>query len=132
MNITRNIKRVVIIGTMIVAISFGGNAWAFKSVGASPVAKLSLAAGASDRDDLLETLNRPSGEELYYALFEGKSLADIAAANGADVQRVIDLQTEELTRQLDMRLASGSITKEQYEAYRAEVPEIISRSVNPA
>ncbi|NGM85014.1 hypothetical protein G5B47_21675 [Paenibacillus sp. 7124] len=131
MNITRNIKRVVIVGTMIVAISFGGNAWASKSVSSSPVAKLSLSAGAAGRDDLLETLNRPSGEELYYALFEGKSLADIAEANGADVQQVIDLQTEQLTRQLDERLASGSITREQYEAYSEEVPEIISRSVDP-
>ncbi|MDT3427243.1 hypothetical protein J2Z22_002794 [Paenibacillus forsythiae] len=130
MNFKQNIKRVIIVGTMIVAISFGGNTWGSGNVSASPVAKLSLAAGALEHDDLLEALNEPSGEELYYSLHEGKSLADIASANGADARQVIDLQTRQLARQLEQRLASGSITKEQYEAYLAEVPEIISRSVN--
>ncbi|QWU16528.1 hypothetical protein SAMN04487895_107147 [Paenibacillus sophorae] len=129
MNIKRNIKRVMIVGTMIVAISFGGNTWGSSTVSASPVAKLSLSAASLERDDLLEALKQPSGEDLYYSLYEGKSLAEIASENSAEVQQVIDLQTEQLTRQLDQRLASGSITPEQYEAYKAEVPDIIRSSV---
>ncbi|MBW4084791.1 hypothetical protein [Paenibacillus sp. S150] len=122
-----NIKRVMIVGTMIVAISFGGTTWGKPVVSASPVAKWSTASVA-DKDDLLEALNQSSDEELYNALYDGKSLKDIAEENGGDIDSVVHLQVSQLTQQLDQRLASGSITRQQYTVQKAELKEIVTQS----
>jgi hypothetical protein len=126
-----NIKRVMIVGTMIVAMSFGGTAWGKSAATASPVAKWSTSASATvaDKDELLDALNQSSDEELYEALYEGKSLKDIATEKGGNIRNVIDLQVAQLTQQLDSRLASGSITREQYTAQKAEVRELVTQSV---
>ncbi|CAH1219453.1 hypothetical protein PAECIP111892_04761 [Paenibacillus auburnensis] len=124
-----NIKRVMIVGTMIVAMSFGGTAWGRTAAIASPVAKWSTSAAVADKDELLEALNQSSDEELYEALYDGKSLKDIAAENGGNINQVINLQVAQLTQQLDSRLASGSITREQYAAQKAEVRELVTQSV---
>ncbi|MNY81751.1 hypothetical protein D3C86_2234750 [compost metagenome] len=63
-------------------------------------------------------------------MYSGQSLAQIASANQGDVQQVIDLQLAELTQQLDERLAAGSLTQEQYEAQKAELPAIVASSVH--
>ncbi|MNI59830.1 hypothetical protein D3C73_1150100 [compost metagenome] len=123
-----NIKRVMIVGTMIVAISFGGTAWGKPALNASPVAKWS-ATSVADKDDLLKALNQSSDEELYDALYDGKSLMDIAEENGGNIAGVIDLQLSQLTEQLNQRLASGSITRQQYAAQKAELKEIVTQSV---
>ncbi|MHA6532148.1 SHOCT domain-containing protein [Paenibacillus sp. BAC0078] len=123
-----NIKRVMIVGSMIVAISFGGTAWGKPLASASPVAKWS-ATSVAEKDDLLEALNQSSDEELYDALYDGKSLKDIAADNGGSIDSVINLQVAQLTQQLDARLASGSITQQQYTAQKAELKEIVAQSV---
>ncbi|MNC34294.1 hypothetical protein D3C76_77080 [compost metagenome] len=123
-----NIKRVMIVGTMIVAISFGGTAWGKPAATASPVAKWS-ATSVAEKDDLLEALNQSSDEELYDALYDGKSLVDIAAENGGNIGSVINLQVNQLTQQLDQRLASGSITQQQYAMQKAELKEIVTQSV---
>lgn len=123
-----NIKRVMIVGTMVVAMSFGGTAWGKPAVTASPVAKWST-TGVADKDELLDALNQSSDDELYEALYDGKSLADIAAENDGNIGRVIQLQVSQLTQQLDARLASGSITAQQHAAYKAEVRELVAQSV---
>ncbi|WP_150272469.1 SHOCT domain-containing protein [Paenibacillus tepidiphilus] len=123
-----NIKRVMIVGTMVVAMSFGGTAWARTVVLAAPVAKWSVSSLAGS-DVLLAALKQSSDEELYEALYDGKSLKDIAEANGGDIDSVIQLQVAELTEQLGERLASGSISQEQYEAQKAELLEIVTASV---
>ncbi|ASA25235.1 hypothetical protein [Paenibacillus donghaensis] len=122
-----NIKRVMVVGTMIVAISFGGINWNKTTVNAMPVAKWS-STGVADKDELLDALNQESEEELYAALYDGKSLKEIAAAKNGDLERVINLQIAELTRQLDQRLASGSISSLQYSAQRAELKELVTES----
>ncbi|MNH41633.1 hypothetical protein D3C79_1031690 [compost metagenome] len=66
---------------------------------------------------------------MYEALYDGKSLKDIAAENGGNINSVINLQVAQLTQQLDSRLASGSITREQYTAQKAEVRELVTQSV---
>ncbi|MFF2909293.1 hypothetical protein [Paenibacillus sp. NPDC057934] len=123
-----NIKRVMIVGTMVVAMSFGGTAWGSSITSASPVAKW-VATGIADKDDLLEALNQSSDEELYDSLYDGKSLQDIATDQGGDIANVIELQLTQLTQQLDERLHSGSITAEQYAAHKAEIKEIVEQSV---
>lgn len=125
-----NIKRVMIVGTMIVAMSFGGTAWGKPSLTASPVAKWSTSASVNDKDELLEALNQSSNEELYEALYDGKSLHDIALANGGDIDSVIQLQVNQLALQLDARLASGSITSRQHAEQKAELVELVTQSVH--
>lgn len=131
-------KRIIIVSTMAVAIAVGvvwneeTNASAIgdkystccKFKGADQTAQ-----DAAAQDQLKQALADASDEEIYDALYNGKSLADIAASNDADVQNVIDLQVAELTEQLDMRLASGSLSPDAYEAYISEVSEIITQSV---
>ncbi|CAM4215118.1 SHOCT domain-containing protein [Paenibacillus typhae] len=124
-----NIKRVMIVGTMIVAMSFGGTAWGRTAALALPVAKWSTSTPVADKDELLDALNQSSEEELYESLYEGKSLKDIAAENGGNIDSVINLQIAQLTEQLDLRLASGSITAEQYTAQKAELRELVTQSV---
>ncbi|GGH30596.1 hypothetical protein [Paenibacillus segetis] len=123
-----NIKRVIIVGTMIVVMSFGNSALGDSVANASPVAKWS-STSVSEKDDLLVALNQSSDEELYESLYEGKSLNDIAADHGGDIAEVIQLQMTQLTQQLDNRLHSGSITTEQYAAYKEELKEVVEQSV---
>lgn len=123
-----NIKRVMIVGTMVVVMSFGGTAWSGSITSASPVAKWTT-TGVAEKDDLLEALNQSTDEELYDSLYEGKSLHDIASRQGGDIENVIELQMNQLTQQLDERLHSGSITLEQYIAHKAELQEIVEQSV---
>ncbi|OMF98249.1 hypothetical protein BK147_10345 [Paenibacillus sp. FSL R7-0337] len=125
-----NIKRVMIVGTMIVAMSFGGTAWGKPALHTLPVAKWST-SDVADTDELLDALNLnpTSDEELYDALYDGKSLRNIAEENGGNVTRVINLQVKQLTQQLEARLASGGITLQQFNAQRAELREIVAQSV---
>ncbi|QSF45402.1 hypothetical protein [Paenibacillus tianjinensis] len=127
-----NIKRVMIVGTMIVAMSFGGTAWGKPAAVTLPVAKWSTSASVADKDELLDALNQSSDEELYEALYDGKSLKDIAAENGGNIHKVINLQVAQLTQQLDSRLASGSISREQYTVQKAELRELVTQSVTTA
>ncbi|MCL6604070.1 MAG: hypothetical protein K6T94_14470 [Paenibacillus sp.] len=123
-----NIKRVMIVGTMVVAMSFGGTNWGKLTVSASPIAKWSNTSVA-DNDELLEALNQSSDEELYEALYDGKSLQDIATSHNGNITAVIDLQVAQLTKQLQLRLASGSISEQQFTMQKAELREIVAQSV---
>ncbi|TCZ76315.1 SHOCT domain-containing protein [Paenibacillus albiflavus] len=81
------------------------------------------------KDPLLQILGLSSDEEMYSALSNGQTLADIASDHEADIEQVIKLQTSQMTEQLDQRLASGSITAEVYEAQKAELASVITGSV---
>ncbi|SEU23500.1 hypothetical protein [Paenibacillus sp. NFR01] len=124
------LKRVIIIGTMIVAVSFGGNAWA-KPVLAAPVIKWTV-PDTDEQDELLGLLNQNSDDELYEALYSGKSLADMAGGKNGNLERVIELQMAELAGQLNERLAAGSITAEQHAVYTAELRDVVTASAKTA
>jgi hypothetical protein len=121
-----NPKRSIIIGTMVVAMTLGGSTWSNK-VSASSITETHSAAAAV-KDDLSQILKVSSDEEIYNAIYDGKSLADIANHNQVDVNNVVDLQVAQLTEQLDLRLASGSLTLQQYEEQKSELRDIITRS----
>jgi hypothetical protein len=121
-----NPKRSIIIGTMVVAMTLGGSTWSNK-VSASSITETHSAAAAV-KDDLSQILKVSSDEEIYNAIYDGKSLADIANHNQVDVNNVVDLQVAQLTEQLDLRLASGSLTLQQYEEQKSELKDIITRS----
>ncbi|MFC5653118.1 hypothetical protein ACFPYJ_29210 [Paenibacillus solisilvae] len=129
-----NAKRVFIIGTMAAAISFGSGIGSAKT-SADPLDRSNTIYIAQTgeksevpTDDLQQLLGVSSDQEIYDALYEGKSLADIASANHTDVQHVIDLQIGELTAQLDERLASGSLSQTDYDLQKSELTELITAS----
>jgi hypothetical protein len=119
-----NPKRIIVVGTMVVAITLCGSSW--NNINAS-ITK-SHNATVAVKDDLLQILKVSSDEEIYNAIYDGKSLADIANDNQVDVNNVIDLQVAQLTDQLDLRLASGSLTLQHYEQQKSELRDIITRS----
>jgi len=123
-----NIKRVMIVGTMVVVLSFGNAAISGSITSACPAAKWS-STGAPEKDEFLNALNHSSDEELVQSLYEGKSLHDIASEQGGDIEDVIELQVAQLSKQLDERLRSGSITAERHAAHKAEIREIVEQSV---
>ncbi|WP_063891888.1 hypothetical protein [Paenibacillus sp. Soil787] len=119
-------KQMLMIHTMALTLSMGGTRW-IDPLRANPIANKQNTVPI--KEDLLHVLGLSSEEDIYIAQYNGLSLADMAKANQVDVQKVIELQLAELTEQLNLRLSSGSITPEQYEAQRAELPEIIIKSV---
>ncbi|WP_375104534.1 hypothetical protein ACDZ28_09695 [Paenibacillus sp. RS8] len=123
-----DIKRVIIVGTVVIVMSFG-NAWSSLTANASSPAQWSTVKAADKDELLLKALNKPTDEDLYDALYDGKSLQDIAIEQNTDIEDVINLQVAQLTEQLDSRLASGSITAEQYAAHKAELRDIVTESV---
>jgi uncharacterized protein YqfB (UPF0267 family) len=89
---------------------------------------VSLNTKDDNKDELLTALNHSSEEDLYQDLYAGKSLKTIADENDGDFSQVVALQVNQLRQQLDDRLASGSITQEQYEAQHAEIEQIVLES----
>ena len=130
-----NVKRMFVIGTMAAAISFSSGIGSEKA-SADPldrsniihIAQSGEKSGASN-DDLQQLLGVSSDQEIYDALYGGKSLADIANANHTDVQHVIDLQVGELKAQLDERRASGSLSQADYDLQKSELTELITASI---
>ncbi|WP_025680782.1 hypothetical protein [Paenibacillus massiliensis] len=123
-----NLKRLLLFSTLALALALGetqGSTAQAKT--AEPLTDASTTVSASR--DLVQILKLRSDEELYYELYDGKTLADIADRQGADVQQVIDHQVNGLAEQLKQRLHNGEITQEQYEAHMQELQEVITNSV---
>jgi hypothetical protein len=125
-------KRILIVGTMVLTISVNAGIW---SKSANPPHSLPGNSNTHNKqiaakDNFLQAIGAASHDAVYDALLQGKSLAAIAGGNGEDVQNIINLQIAELTEQLDLRLASGSLPPVVYEAQKAEIPDIISKSIN--
>jgi hypothetical protein len=133
-----NPKRLIIVGTVALVVTIGGKIWndetkAVVSLSFSPVGHFVVSkANETAQADLTQVLGVSSDEEIYDALYNGKSLANIAEDNHADVQNVIDLQVAELTVQLTNRLDNGSISPTEYQLQKSELPEIITKSVYTA
>ncbi|WP_068621072.1 SHOCT domain-containing protein [Paenibacillus tuaregi] len=135
-------KRIIISGTIAVVVTISTGLHSEK-IYASPLVKLisinidkvrpqlkkSAQASLPASDSLHTALGTSSDEELYQAVYNGQSLAEIAQAKQGNVQQVIDLQLAELEQQLEQRLASGSLTEEQFLAQKAELPAIVESSV---
>jgi hypothetical protein len=134
-------KRIIMISTMAFAIALSTALWSEDTSASTYIPSdksdsynkhndnKEQAFHSTIQDPLQQALGLSSGDDIYEALSSGQSLADIANANDADIQNVIDLQTAEMTEQLDQRLASGSISNDVYEAQKAELTSIITNSV---
>ena len=86
----------------------------------------------SQDDPFLRLLGAESDEQVHDALYSGQSLADIASASGADLGGVIGLQIRQLTEQLKQRMLQGTISLQQYQAQKAEIAELVTRSAYSA
>lgn len=129
-------KQIIIAGTIAIVISISS---VFQNEEANATLGLPGQADAvHTRDssrpeagtDLQHVLGGLSDEDIHDALYNGRTLADLAQEQNVDVQQVIDLQVAELSQQLESRLTSGSITFEQYESHQAELREMITKSVH--
>jgi polyhydroxyalkanoate synthesis regulator phasin len=71
-----------------------------------------------------------SEDDLRAALEDGQSIADVAAAQGVDVQTVIDALVAEAQTHLDEKVAAGDLTQEEADARLSQLTEGITAMVN--
>ncbi|HUP87477.1 MAG TPA: hypothetical protein VM143_17630 [Acidimicrobiales bacterium] len=70
--------------------------------------------------------------ELKTELTPGKSIADVAAAHGVDLQKVIDSLVADAKVHLAEEVAAGDLTQAEADARAAKLPERITELVNHA
>jgi hypothetical protein len=135
-----NPKQMIMIGTLAFALtlgSFTGNSVS-RAGAATDLLNLTDSAdpdtSTSNEDEFLESLGVSSDEQVYESLLQGVSLAELAASRNKDVEALVQLQMNEMTAQLDARLAQGHISISEYEAQRSELKDILTRSAygNPS
>ena len=68
--------------------------------------------------------------DLRSALQDGQSLAEVAAAQGVDVQTVIDALVADATAHLDEKVAAGDLTQEEADERLSTLTEGITALVN--
>jgi polyhydroxyalkanoate synthesis regulator phasin len=71
-------------------------------------------------------------DELRDLLRDGQSLADIATAQGVDVQAVIDTLVNATKEHLDEAVANGRLTQDEADTKLAEITERVTEMVNTA
>jgi hypothetical protein len=69
-------------------------------------------------------------DELRAALEDGQSIAEVAEANGADVEAVIDALVADATAAIDEAVAAGDLDAERAEEIKAGLEERITAAVN--
>lgn len=82
------------------------------------------------KSDELAGLLGMTADELMEALKSGKSLAAIAGEKGVEVQKVIDLQVNAMSIELDARVADGKLTQAQADEAKAGLAEKVTKMVN--
>ncbi len=89
--------------------------------------------GGGHRGEALSTAATALGmekDELRDELRSGKTLAEVAADKGVDVQVVIDALAAEAKAHLDQKVADGDMTQEEADERLAELTERITDRVN--
>ncbi|WCK54017.1 hypothetical protein PP175_22300 [Aneurinibacillus sp. Ricciae_BoGa-3] len=84
--------------------------------------------GQFNNQQLLTLLN-VDATTLQQDLKAGKSLADIASAQGVDEQKVIDLLVSQQSQRLDQALQSGKLTQDQVTKKKADLQSEIKNRV---
>lgn len=69
-------------------------------------------------------------DQLRESLLAGQSIADIAEANGVDVQTVIDALVAEAESHLDLAVENGRLTEDEAAEKLAQITEQITARVN--
>ena len=124
-------KYYLIAGTMLISISFNSAICPSPVKGTTSIARF-LDAGKSTQspDKFQQVLGVANDQEIYDALYGGQSLAELAQSRDGNVDELIRLQVNELTEQLNSRLASGSLSAHAYQAQLEELPAIVAESVH--
>ena len=89
--------------------------------------------GGGRRGEALSTAATALGmekDELRDELRSGKTLAEVAADKGVDVQVVIDALVAEAKAHLDQKVADGDMTQEEADQRLADLTERITDRVN--
>ena len=82
------------------------------------------------RSEVLADVLGIEQDELREALRSGQSIADVAEANGVDVQVVIDALVAEANTKIDQAVADGRIDEAEADAKRADLEQRITDRVN--
>lgn len=69
-------------------------------------------------------------DELHDALEDGQTIAEVAEANGVDVQTVIDALVAEAKTHLDEKVAEGDLTQAEADERLTEITDRITEMVN--
>ncbi len=69
-------------------------------------------------------------DALREALQNGQTIAEVAQANGIEVQTVVDALVADATARLDEAVANGRLTQEEADARKVELEERITARVN--
>jgi hypothetical protein len=69
-------------------------------------------------------------DELHDALRDGQTIAEVASAQGVDVQSVIDAMVAEATTRIDDAMADGDLTEEEATERKADLEERVTDLVN--
>jgi ribosomal protein S20 len=84
--------------------------------------------GQLDNQELLSLL-KVDATTLQQELKAGKSLADIAAAQGVEEQKVIDLMVKQASERLDQAVQAGKLTQNQADQRKAKLQDQIKDRV---
>ena len=87
--------------------------------------------GAGRLEDAATALGMTE-DELRTALQDGRTIAEIAAEKGVELQTVVDAMLADLTTHLDEEVAAGDLTQEEADAKLAEVAERLTERLNQA
>lgn len=71
-----------------------------------------------------------SADDLRTALQDGSTIAEVAEANGVELQTVIDALVAEATTRLDETVTAGDLTEDEAAEREAELTERITEMVN--
>lgn len=85
--------------------------------------------GGHNKEAVAEALGM-STDELRAEFEAGNSLADVAAAQGVDVQDLIDMMVADATEHINEKVAEGDITQEEADEKLAELTDRITERVN--
>lgn len=77
----------------------------------------------------LLTLLGVDSSTLQQDLKAGKSLADIASAQGIDVQKVIDLLVSQSSQRLDQAVQTGKLTQDKADSFKAKLADQMKKRV---
>ncbi|WP_217595843.1 SHOCT domain-containing protein [Cohnella sp. GbtcB17] len=123
----------VSVGSAFAATTTNKNAAAVQTQAATPAATTAPAKddghhrgggfGAGWNNAELAALLNLTEDTLKAQLRAGKTLTDIAAAQGVDKQKVQDLILSAMTARLDSRLADGKLTQAQYDEQKATLAD---------
>jgi hypothetical protein len=93
-------------------------------------AGLDLHRGHQPVQDVLDEVLAISHDELHVRMDAGQNLAAVAEDIGADRQDLVDALTESWSSAIDEVLASGEITEDEAQQYRAALEEAFTFRIN--